>query len=166
MHKNNDDSPPQKSLFEQITNTNAKYDKILHSSFDQTIKEQERYSAYYKSVRTYLKTNRNKQYIAVLSRRAIAVEILNKATKETTPPKLESPPVNAEKLLYLLLPKDVRDPLIGDLIEGYNIDIKPKFGVKFANLWFWLQAILAITHICWNGFWKSIKTKYILRKTL
>lgn len=48
------------------------------------------------------------------------------------------PPFNAEYLLYLLLRKEEREVVIGDLIEEY-VDIERRFGERHANFWFYKQ---------------------------
>ena len=62
-------------------------------------------------------------------------------TRRTRPPK------RAEKLLYLLLPKEWRDSLPGDLEEEYKTIISPKFGRRYARLWYWKQVLVSIWRI-------------------
>lgn len=50
------------------------------------------------------------------------------------------PSKNAEKILYMILPSNKRDAIIGDLLESYH-EILLKFGVKYARKWFWFQTI-------------------------
>jgi hypothetical protein len=44
-----------------------------------------------------------------------------------------------EYVLYLLLPRRDRDPIIGDLREIYFETIEPKFGRAAAWWWYWTQ---------------------------
>lgn len=62
-----------------------------------------------------------------------------------------NPPESAEYLLFVLLPKDVRVRVIGDLNDQYqhitekNLD---KRAVKsFANVWYWGQVSKSIPHL-------------------
>lgn len=54
-------------------------------------------------------------------------------------------PLHAEKLLYLALPKKLRDSLIGDLKEEFTTWILPKFGPSFAKVWYWKQAVWSVS---------------------
>ncbi|MCW5699695.1 MAG: hypothetical protein KIT00_07630 [Rhodospirillales bacterium] len=53
-------------------------------------------------------------------------------------------PEFGEKLLHLLLPKETREYLIGDLEEEMHTIIHPKFGPRFAKSWYWTQVVLSI----------------------
>ena len=48
------------------------------------------------------------------------------------------PPFNAEYLLYLLLRKEEREFVIGDLIEGYD-QVFQRFDKRHADIWFYKQ---------------------------
>lgn len=50
------------------------------------------------------------------------------------------PPLNAEYTLHLLLSKDERDAVIGDLIEDYG-RILGRFGRVRADFWFYKQGL-------------------------
>lgn len=56
-----------------------------------------------------------------------------------------APPINIkfEKIACLILPKKIREPLLGDLIEEYHEDILPKYGSRYANTWLCLQILWA-----------------------
>jgi hypothetical protein len=71
------------------------------------------------------------------------------------------PPFNAEYLLYLLLRKEERDVVIGDLIECYG-KIRGRFSKRRADIWFYKQvagsllpllrrALLRIGALVWLG---------------
>jgi hypothetical protein len=49
-----------------------------------------------------------------------------------------------EYVLYLLLPRKDRDPIIGDLRELYADTIKPKFGPVAARWWYWTQVVKSL----------------------
>lgn len=55
--------------------------------------------------------------------------------RETRPVR---PPFNAEYVLYLLLRKDEREVVVGDLIEGYE-EVFQRFNERRANIWFYKQ---------------------------
>lgn len=50
----------------------------------------------------------------------------------------------ATYLLYLLLSKQDRETIPGDLEEEFTKFILPKFGAHRAWLWYWVQTVLAI----------------------
>jgi hypothetical protein len=58
----------------------------------------------------------------------------------------EKPPTLAEFLLYLLLCKEDRDIIPGDLAEEFTTVILPKFGSFRAWFWYWVRAFLAIAY--------------------
>ena len=58
-------------------------------------------------------------------------------------PILPRPPINAEYILYLVLRKDERDVVIGDLIESYG-HILRRFNKRRADLWFYKQVIASL----------------------
>ena len=61
------------------------------------------------------------------------------------------PPIVAEYLLYLVLPRERRDVVPGDLEEEYLTIIGPKFGVRLAQLWYWKQASGSTAPFIWSG---------------
>ncbi|HXM48851.1 MAG TPA: hypothetical protein VN956_13495 [Pyrinomonadaceae bacterium] len=71
------------------------------------------------------------------------------------------PPFNAEYVLYLLLKKEEREILIGDLFESYG-QIETRFNKRRADIWFYKQvaclvlpllrrALLRIGALVWLG---------------
>lgn len=64
------------------------------------------------------------------------------------------PPQIGEYLLHLLLPRAMRDPLIGDIIEDYRTRILPQFGPAKARFWFWKEVIFSILSVWKGGLWK------------
>lgn len=50
------------------------------------------------------------------------------------------PPTRAEKFLYLVLPKNLREYVPGDLEEEFA-QIARKFDLRFAKKWYWKQVI-------------------------
>lgn len=67
--------------------------------------------------------------------RAAAVTITPEDEKSS-----QRPPLNAEFVLYLLLRKEERDVVIGDLIECYD-QILRRFDKRHADIWFYKQVI-------------------------
>jgi hypothetical protein len=57
------------------------------------------------------------------------------------PVRRDKVPRVGEYVLYLLLPRKDRDPIIGDLHEMYFDTIKPKFGRAAAWWWYWAQVV-------------------------
>jgi len=53
------------------------------------------------------------------------------------------PPFNAEYLLHLILPKEERAAVIGDLVEEYRC-IHRRFGRRHADIWFYKQVIMSV----------------------
>jgi len=51
------------------------------------------------------------------------------------------PPRAAELLLSILLPRREREPLLGDLREGYVAKALPELGPMAARRWYWLKAL-------------------------
>ena len=56
-------------------------------------------------------------------------------------------PYRAEQILYLLLPKDDREYLPGCLFEEYVTEIAPKFGMRYARVWYWKQVLSSIAPV-------------------
>jgi len=72
-----------------------------------------------------------------------------------------SPPLNAEYVLYLVLRREERDEIVGDLIEAYGKVIQ-RFDKRRADIWFYKQVagsllallrrqILRIGALVWLG---------------
>jgi hypothetical protein len=53
------------------------------------------------------------------------------------------PPINAEYVLHLVLGKEEREVVIGDLVEEYCYVIR-RFGRKHADIWFYKQVIVSV----------------------
>lgn len=67
------------------------------------------------------------------------------------------PPTYGERILYLLLSKEERKNLIGDLAEEY-LELQAKHGVGFAKAWYWKQVCgsffsLVIRAVKWGGLY-------------
>lgn len=56
------------------------------------------------------------------------------------------PPAKAEKALLLILSKDEREAILGDLAEEY-MEIQVKFGASFAKVWYWKQVFTSAAPI-------------------
>jgi hypothetical protein len=59
-------------------------------------------------------------------------------TRTTDNPDTQPPPKFAEYLLYLLLLKKDREPVLGDLEEEYQ-EVYNRFGKKLAIIWYYKQ---------------------------
>jgi hypothetical protein len=86
----------------------------------------------YVAVRHYPKSHRAVRQI--ISR--VRVNITGTWIQSTEMPR--RPPFNAEYVLHLLLRKDEREVVIGDLIEEYG-NILERFNKHRADLWFYKQ---------------------------
>ena len=53
------------------------------------------------------------------------------------------PPVFAEYVLYLVLDKEEREVVIGDLVQEYN-HITQRFGKRRADIWFYKQVMWSL----------------------
>lgn len=58
--------------------------------------------------------------------------------------ELTIPPKGAEFVLYLLLSKEDRESIPGDLQEEFSEIILPRFGRRKAWLWYWAQVVRSI----------------------
>lgn len=60
------------------------------------------------------------------------------------------PPLNAEYILYLLLGKEERDEVIGDLIESYGHVLR-RFSKRHADIWFYKQVAGSLLPLLWRA---------------
>jgi hypothetical protein len=65
---------------------------------------------------------------------------------------LATPPKLGERILLLILSKDERVNIPGDLAEEYA-EIAEKHGERFANIWYWKQ----VTASAWPLIWKALR---------
>jgi hypothetical protein len=63
-----------------------------------------------------------------------------------------APPQLGEFALYMILSKEDREYLIGDLAEEY-IDVRLKFGKRKASIWYYKQVLTSV----WPIICKSIR---------
>lgn len=56
---------------------------------------------------------------------------------------IPQPPMNAEFILHLLLRKDEREAVIGDLVERYVQKLE-RFGERRARLWFYCEVLRSV----------------------
>lgn len=128
----------------------------LSLSFDSDVKES-------KARRTNLKSDDPKakelrDFLGLIATLTL-IEVLFRSRKATkTEPR---PPFNAEYVLHLLLRKDERDVVIGDLIEEYA-NVLERFNKRRADIWFYKQvggslfplmrrAVVKIGALVWLG---------------
>ncbi|MBV9960115.1 MAG: hypothetical protein JO360_16940 [Acidobacteria bacterium] len=87
------------------------------------------------------------------------IEDKNVATNQSTELVISAPPKRAEQALLLMLSKEEREHLIGDLAEEYS-EIESIHGERFANLWYSKQAVASAWPLIWKalrwGVWASI----------
>lgn len=81
------------------------------------------------------------------------------------PALLQKPP-RFPKFLLLLIPKNNREHLLGDLEEEFHSILVPEFGVRKAGLWFWWHVCISIGPLLWAKvkrvvgivwLWKSVR---------
>lgn len=94
-----------------------------------------------------------------------AKHLLNKV--DGCPSKEQNaPPKSAEFLLHLILPKSLRETLLGDLEEEFRGVILPKFGHQRARWWYWAQVTRSILPLILGAVtkladWCIEKLKYL-----
>ncbi len=54
------------------------------------------------------------------------------------------PPALAGLLVGLLAPRDLRDAILGDLLERYKLLLRGAGGSRRARRWYWRQAVAAL----------------------
>jgi hypothetical protein len=60
------------------------------------------------------------------------------------------PPFNAEYVLFLLLRKDEREVVVGDLVEGYG-QVFRRFNKRRANIWFYKEVCCSLWPLIRRG---------------
>lgn len=53
----------------------------------------------------------------------------------------QAPPDGPAKFLYMLMPVEKCEVVVGDLEEEFRRHVQPRFGATFARRWYWKQAI-------------------------
>jgi hypothetical protein len=74
-----------------------------------------------------------------------------------------NPPRWSEYVLYLILPKEERETVPGDLVEEYRAVILPKFGATAARMWFVKQTLSSIWPFLKRRVWKALGFASLLR---
>lgn len=54
------------------------------------------------------------------------------------------PPKTAQFILYLVIPRKEREPLLGDLREEYETIIRPQLSLRQARIWYWVQVMTSV----------------------
>jgi len=98
--------------------------------------------------------------LSYVTKTAVTVELksgsLGIVPVRSTPPEntsrsnLTRPPFNAEYVLYLLLRREERDEIVGDLIEAYGKVLK-RFDKRRADMWFYKQVIGSLVPLFWRA---------------
>src|SRR5258707_1968200 len=55
------------------------------------------------------------------------------------------PPADATRLLFLLVPRDDREHVVGDLDEAFQIVVE-RTDTRFARRWYWFQAVRTVAY--------------------
>jgi hypothetical protein len=88
---------------------------------------------------------------AAQSRRVLQLKLWELTFTSVTKPRVIKPPINAEYLLYLLLKRDEREYVIGDLIEDYY-EVLNRFNKKWrADLYFYKEVMRSIGPLFWRA---------------
>jgi len=74
-----------------------------------------------------------------------------------------APPKSA-KFILLLLPKQNREHLIGDLEEEYSTVVLPEYGERKAQFWYWWQVLNSIAPILWSRIRRIISIALLFRR--
>jgi hypothetical protein len=67
-----------------------------------------------------------------------------------------SPPRSAERLACYLLPKRLREAILGDLEEDYRTTFLPKFSPREARRMYWSQFIRSVAAIVPAWIWAAV----------
>jgi hypothetical protein len=59
---------------------------------------------------------------------------------------------SSARLLLLLIPRKVRENLVGDLEEEFLTRVLPNYGLTLARKWYWQQVITSLCPILWEQF--------------
>ena len=56
--------------------------------------------------------------------------------------QLSSPPMSADRLLLFIIPRDRSEFILGDLEEIFTSVVVPKYGIRYARVWYWGQVVV------------------------
>jgi len=59
---------------------------------------------------------------------------------------------SSARLLLLVIPRKVRENLVGDLEEEFLTRVLPNYGLTLARKWYWQQVITSLCPIVWEQF--------------
>jgi hypothetical protein len=76
------------------------------------------------------------------------------------------PPRWAEYLLAMVVERDQRSAICGDLAEEFTIEILPKFGPRAARLWYVRQVLSSVMPVVTRKLWKGVRAVAIVRKVV
>ncbi|PHR91031.1 MAG: hypothetical protein COA69_13330 [Robiginitomaculum sp.] len=77
----------------------------------------------------------------------ICLTIENSRYKMRSTSKMNKPPQRAFKIMYLLLPKDIQEPLVGDICEDYPDKVDQFKSTRWANAWVWKECLFVIVNV-------------------
>lgn len=87
--------------------------------------------------------NAYQKWIKVFKAREESLDSQSKSEAAVGPEVFSNPPPNAEFLLHLLLRRDERDAVIGDLLEKFAKNRK-RFGARRAKVWFYSEVLRSL----------------------
>ena len=76
---------------------------------------------------------------ATNTKRARLLRLRKQRRSHARGPLTPGPPLTASFLLELFLPAKQRENFIGDLEQEFRTRILPKYGLRRARFWFWVQ---------------------------
>jgi hypothetical protein len=77
--------------------------------------------------------------LRAMGRRSIGTALVGNEASQT-----RGPPWPAEKLLHLVLPPALSDPVIGDLAEGF-CQIRGRHGPGYSGFWYWQHTLSVVS---------------------
>jgi hypothetical protein len=88
--------------------------------------------------------------LRAMGRRSIGTALADNEASQT-----RVPPGAAEKLLHLVLPPALSDPVIGDLAERFR-QIRDRHGPRFSGIWYWRHTLGVVSRFAGKKLAKLI----------
>jgi hypothetical protein len=90
--------------------------------------------------------------------------VLRRLESRTRPVSSSTTPPRAAKFVLLLVPKQHREHLIGDLEEEYVTIVLPEYGVKRARLWYWWQVTVSVGPLLWGQMKRAAALAWLWKR--
>jgi hypothetical protein len=107
--------------------------------------------------------------VATIALLSYSWQMLHALLEEVSSKTVENPdkrPPSGAKFLLLLIPRQHREDLIGDLEEEFHTILIPEYGLKAARRWYWWHVFISIGPLVWGKLkrvvglvwlWKSVR---------